>query len=101
MAEYVEREAVIKDIEENFCVESISEQDKGIRIALKYIKNFPAADVVEVVRCKDCKFHREVHYEDEGEPPCIKHVCKLYKRAMQLDDFCSYGERKEKDHGEV
>lgn len=53
------------------------------------------SDMIAVVRCKDCKFHREAHYEDEGEPPYIKHICKLYKRTMQLDDYCSYGEKKD------
>lgn len=44
----------------------------------------PTADVVEVVRCKDCK-----HFVSE--------VCR-HDFAMNLsrgDDFCSYGERKE------
>lgn len=43
-----------------------------------------SADVVEVVRCKDCKFF-------------VYDVCR-HDFAMNLsrsDDFCSYGERKE------
>ena len=45
---------------------------------------------VEVVRCKDCKFYEKAEY-DEG----FKTVCRLYKRQMQENDYCSYGERKE------
>ena len=44
----------------------------------------PTADVVEVVRCKDCK-----HFESD--------FCR-YDFALNFccgDDFCSYGERKE------
>ena len=50
-------------------------------------------DFVEVVRCKDCKYYCEAHYEDEGDSPIIKHVCDLFNRTIQVDDFCSYGER--------
>ena len=39
----------------------------------------PAADVVPVVRCKDCKTYK------------TDYMCFLRKP----DDFCSYGERKE------
>ena len=39
------------------------------------------ADMVEVVRCKDCK-----------NRPCNR-VCKIFKRQMNDDCFCSFGER--------
>lgn len=47
----------------------------------------PTADVVEVVRCKDC-----IHYQ--------KGVCNhfgyyTYAPEVDDDDFCNYGERKE------
>lgn len=46
----------------------------------------------DVVRCKDCQFYEEVEYY----PDCgIKCVCRLLKRQMDENDFCSYGERKE------
>ncbi len=53
-----------------------------------------AADVVEVVRCEKCKFYEIVEY---WHPDCngTKQVCRLLKRQMQEDDFCSYGERKD------
>lgn len=57
----------------------------------------PAADVVEVVRCKDCKHWR---HETDG---MIDHYecavfCGCYGKGYLTgaDDFCSYGERKEK-----
>lgn len=46
----------------------------------------PAADVVEVVRCKDCKYFRL------GFDVC-RHDLAL--NCCNRDDFCSYGERKE------
>jgi hypothetical protein len=42
----------------------------------------PTADVVEVVRCKDC-----IHYKDEW--------CEILKAETPIaDGFCCYGERK-------
>ena len=48
----------------------------------------PAADVVEVVRCKDCK-----HYV-AGDEVFASH-CRLYGAQAYDDDFCSHGERRE------
>lgn len=49
----------------------------------------PAADVVEVVRCKDCKFH-EVNVLN-----CGMEWCKKFSRITYFNDYCSYGERKD------
>ena len=53
------------------------------------------ADVQPVVRCKDCKYRTEHHYEEEGEPPYIKYGCKFTKYSMSDEGFCSFGVRKE------
>lgn len=45
----------------------------------------PTVDVVEIVRCKDCK-----HYETDGGALM---VCKVSALNTNDDDFCSYGER--------
>lgn len=74
-----------------------------IVIGWKEIEAYMAQhDIVEVVRCKDCK-HRP--YEDEGgniwEPDGGDFTCPLlfddpYYNGMPEDDFfCKYGERKE------
>lgn len=53
---------------------------------LNVIEQVDGADVVEVVRCKDCKFW------DSG---C--RWCDLWGDTQEYDDgYCSYGERKEK-----
>ena len=44
------------------------------------IDNAPDVDAVEVVRCKDCK-----------NRPCNR-VCEIFKRQMDDDCYCSYGE---------
>lgn len=60
------------------------------------IQNQPTADVVEVVRCKDCKYYGYYCFRNtEG-----KHICEFwtsdpYDAAMpEDDDFCSRGERR-------
>ena len=72
----------------------------------------PAADVVEVVRCKDCKFATELDKHCELSRAIYKHCSLLrgeptnyvwhkYKRyyknysLVEADDYCSYGERKD------
>lgn len=49
---------------------------------LDLIEDFPIADVVEIVRCKDCKWFNQI-------------VCKRMNRVMKSDGFCSNGERRE------
>lgn len=47
-------------------------------------------DMVEVVRCKDCRFNTFV--QPNGTIHChVSGVARFYKP----NDFCSYGERKE------
>lgn len=93
---YVEKEAMLEYIDQNI-PRMIPDKDGKHPIPIEVVRNFIAifdtADVVPVVRCKDCKFYEEAHYEDEGETPRIKHVCRLLTRTMQIDDYCSYGEK--------
>lgn len=56
-----------------------------------FIETLPAADVVEVVRCKDCKYYTE------GKLLGPTKFCYYYQIGTGLntadDDFCSKGER--------
>lgn len=49
------------------------------------INKIPLADVVEVVRCKDCK-----HYKDNHR--CYSKYSNMDNYRSQ-NDYCSYGER--------
>lgn len=103
MAEYIEREALMNDFrnylmekcDRNRCVSAESCQACESKcLWYRIIVKAPAADVVEVVRCKDCKYYEHpeyYHYNGGG----TKDVCRTFKRQMQADDFCSYGERKD------
>lgn len=63
--------------------------ETGWNEALSCVNIVPSADVVEVVRCKDCK-HRD--------PYDLKCDHGLMKTELPVgdDDYCSYGERKDK-----
>lgn len=49
------------------------------------LDDLPAVDVVEVVRCKDCK---NLYHDDTGK----LHWCDCHRMFVGLDDFCNYGE---------
>ena len=48
------------------------------------IKAIKPADVIPVVRCKNCEYFD------------IRHWCNLNENDFNPDDYCSYGERKGK-----
>ena len=48
----------------------------------------PTVDAVEVVRCRECKYHRDTSITE------YEHCC-LIDKTVRYNDFCSYGEREE------
>ncbi len=89
MPEYIEREALLNEAKK---------RAKAFSCALIYeaIKEAPAADVVEVVRCKDCKSCDQFYPNKKiGEEPKLDYFCKMGKHRTAADDFCSCGERSE------
>lgn len=54
------------------------------------IEDAPAADVVPVVRCKDCKYLVNATVNANGIL-----ICDVNDMEIAPDDFCSYGEPKE------
>lgn len=60
----------------------------------EFIKEQPTIDTIHAAGgcyCGECEYLTDKHYEDIGEKPYIKHSCSVFKRSMQLTDFCSYG----------
>jgi len=61
------------------------------------LRDYPAADVVEVVRCKDCKYYKEsIHFVPDKM--CYKYKDNAGNTVGYIKsgyDFCSYGERKD------
>ena len=52
----------------------------------------PAADVVKVVRCGQCK-HCVEHYDTDGNAPYW--TCKEWDSGTDYDGYCHYGERRD------
>ena len=82
MTEHINATTLLKEIDHAFHTDIIGKKD-----VINLIINLPAADVVEVVRCRDCKYHEDTHVTG------FEH-CRLYGLTMRFNDFCSYGERK-------
>lgn len=93
--EYIEREAANKAIELLRQELEIDDADAAYNDALidcRYdIAHIPAADVVEVVRCKDCRYA----YDSVGGWCCSRGVC--VDCIVREDFFCADGERKDGD----
>ena len=84
--EYIERETVKRELL-SWAV-SINHPEYLIKDdALHIIDSTPAADAVEVTRCRDCKYHEDTNVTG------FEHCC-LYDLTMRYNDFCSYGKRK-------
>ena len=91
--EYIERGTLLKDISETvlFTVREGAKlpttEMRGANKVIHQIKSAPTADVVEVVRCKDCAVP---HNKWTGCP-------KLNGLIPPPNHYCSYGERKESE----
>lgn len=51
------------------------------------IADTPTVDAVPVVRCRECKHHKDTSVTEYE-------YCCLTGQTVGYDDFCSYGERK-------
>jgi hypothetical protein len=84
MGEYISRETVLKELSKNNITKRITLAD-GVSI-YDTIHNLPTADVVEVVRCKDCKWWYK-------ETDC-RNMSGLYRFVPNGNWFCASGERR-------
>ena len=99
-AEYIEREKAKKATCEwcnaKFGEDACEPCDCSLIVA---IDDIPAADVVEVVRCKDCRFFTPSTYSDDWcsakSPGVSKGMC-----TPSGDSYCSDAERRKADEEE-
>lgn len=76
----------------------------GWNSAIDILQKASTVDVVEVVRCKDCKHFMEYTKQykrcvEGADGDCrirLFHSCEKQFIACKYSDFCSYGERKER-----
>lgn len=90
MTEYITKEQAIDEVWDAFT--SRDDPDLG-RVIEENIERLPAADVVEVVRCKDCADFRPWGGQSKlGD--CMVYVCDGENPfTMEETDFCSDGDR--------
>lgn len=104
MADYIDREdlleychALIKAEVKSSSLDEWNYGDERIaqtEVIIWFIEHMPSADVVEVVRCKDCQFFEPDTYGDcwcsAKSPGVSKGMC-----SPSGDSYCSDAERKE------
>lgn len=103
MTEYIDRQALKVALNHrlSYLIKEYSVFDHyttGYSDAVFAVENFPSADAVPVVRCKDCKYYRN---HPNGlcylytEPKENEHGYSGEAVCVEPDDFCSYGEQRE------
>ena len=78
MVEYIEREALLEKAKE------LASGSFSTPLIISAIEKTPTADVVEVVRCKECRSYNKRYGE-----------CTRYGAHLGENGFCSSGKRKE------
>ena len=65
-------------------------------VSVQEIADFPTADVVEVVRCKDCKWYGIDELKKDGslDRRYKPSVCYLYREHHEESWFCADAERR-------
>lgn len=90
MKEYIDREIAL---------EIVKRTSGDYATAFCEIAHAEAADVVEVVRCKDCTMftmERKAVGMYWDPPKNDEGWCNFFDSVVNKEDFCSNGERKEK-----
>ena len=92
MPEYIEVETAVDFVKNNT---PCFGDETSMRCVERSIRNAPTADVVEVVRCKDCEHYIEYPLSKRAKEIAPWSKCNKNKHLVYPTDFCGYGERKE------
>ena len=101
MADYIKREDALNEavsiyIEYFDTDTGYVEEDEDLCVRVSVLKQIPSADVVEVVRCKDCKHFEENHFDALNGIPIITahNICTFWGKGCltKVDGFCFAGE---------
>lgn len=92
MSRYIDADALAQQVCVQLCTAS------NCSNVLKMIHDVPTADVVEVVRCKDCKYYRKnISCVGGLYNGCSEWLNEGNEIEVREDDYCSFGERREDD----
>lgn len=87
MSDYISRAEALKDFETNNARNPYWTPPRVKTLLLRQT----AADVAEVLRCKDCKYG-SYDSKPNGAMVCLRTNDGFWRKEA---DFCSYGERRE------
>jgi hypothetical protein len=94
--EFASKHDIMKAIADEYCSSCKEDEiedcqigcDAYLRDIKELIRRIPAADVVEVVRCKDCK---HCNYLFGKSPLCLGGAAW---KPIKENDYCAWGERR-------
>lgn len=108
MAEYIERDTVLRCIKESRDGINWGQSEDGdaflhysacLYRTIASAKCIPAADVVEVVRCRDCRyFETDAWANVNGIPIIVAHeMCRFWGGGYKTSSgaYCSYGVKRD------
>lgn len=91
MADYIKREQIEEMLDNSYVFSSPDGEYSGYCTADICLESIPSADVVKVVRCKDCEhcYYDQIYF---------RYWCERTAGIAQVkeNDFCSYGKKKNK-----
>lgn len=90
--EYISRESILAKLKAKFCAYCpLPDCDANCKLhyLLDAVKQAPAADVVDVVRCKDCI------YGDPDPSTSSEIFCEKHCRWLSKDHYCADGKRRQ------
>lgn len=94
---YIERRAAIEAVRQ--VVIKGYDTDYGVidsDVIYEVFEDIPSADVVPVVRCKDCEYSMKWRSEESAKKFGQMYACmKGVFRWPDANDYCSYGKRRE------
>lgn len=97
MKEYIEREAVMQEFADYVKRSNNSDfaPTPTWNQAVQIVEDAPVADVVEVVRCRDCKYKEQNAGRYHVKLPFY---CALHdEKFCDEMEFCSYGAKMDKE----
>lgn len=93
MTEYITKDQAIHAMEQVTQPECFIEDTR--KNFARIIEELPAADVVEVVQCKDCRYFTPQAGWGGGQCSYLEDKFELPEVLIFDDDYCSDGERKD------
>ena len=94
MTEYIDKNATVGILEAMSRSADCECIKKRLEKAAKRVSAIPTADVVPVVRCKDCDYLVNATVNANGFL-----ICNISDMDITPNDYCSYGEPKEGNNG--